>query len=244
VQEKDRMAPDRVISQLESAIGYRFRERELLSTALVHVSVAGDGPDADAISNERLEFLGDAVIELVVSQALYEANPDWDEGELTEARASFVTTHTLAEAAYALDLGAYLALGRGEERTGGRGRVSNLADAFEALCGAIYLDGGLDAVRAFVATHLVRGRDLARKQRGRDPKTVLQERLQGVGRPHPQYRQVEAAGPDHRPTFVSEVVSDGEVLGRGSGGSKRAAEREAAADALSRLDAPRGGPAG
>ncbi len=228
------MAADDALERLEELIGYRFRRRELLETALVHVSVAGE---AGGPSNERLEFLGDAVAELVVSEALYAANPDWDEGRLTEARAAFVTTQSLAEAAQRLGLGAYLVLGRGEERTGGRARTSNLADVFEALCGAIYLDGGLVASGAFIWAQLLAGRDLTRKRGGADPKGVLQERLQGEGLTHPDYRQVEKQGPDHRPTFVCEVFSGARVLGRGSGGSKQAAEREAASDALRRLDA-------
>lgn len=231
------MVSDLVLVQLEETVGHRFRDRELLMTALIHVSRAGDAADgAEVPSNERLEFLGDAVAELVVSEALYEANPGWDEGSLTEARAAFVTTQTLADAAHQLGLGAYLVLGRGEERTGGRERTSNLADVFESICGALYLDGGLPAARAFIWAQLLEGRDLTRPRGGCDPKTVLQERLQGVGRPHPQYRQVDVLGPDHRPTFVSEVVSGDAVLGRGTGGSKKAAERQAASDALSRLD--------
>jgi ribonuclease III len=231
------MVPEQILLQLEETVGYRFRNRELLQTALIHVSRAGDAADGVVVpSNERLEFLGDAVAELVVSEALYEANPDWDEGSLTEARAAFVTTQTLADAAQRLGLGAYLVLGRGEERTGGRERTSNLADVFESICGAVYLDGGLAAARAFIWAQLLDGRDLTRRRGGCDPKTVLQEKLQGVGRPHPQYRQVDVLGPDHRPTFACEVLSGEVALGRGTGGSKKAAEREAASDALSRLD--------
>lgn len=231
------MLSEEALAELEARVGRRFRRRELLTTAFVHVSVAGDRVgDPTAVSNERLEFLGDAVIELLVSRSLFDANPDWDEGALTEARALIVTTDSLARVAGELGLGQWLVLARGEERTGGRERPSNLADTIEAVAGAIYLDGGLTAARRFVEAHILAGVDLTRPPIGaRDPKTVLQERLQAAGLPHPTYRAVSTEGPDHRPTFVVEASAGARVLARGRGGSKKLAERDAASKALSEL---------
>ncbi len=226
------------LAQVERVIGHRFANRDYLRDALVHVSVAGDDPSGCAVSNERLEFLGDAVLELVVSEALYKDHEGWREGLLTQARARFVTTKTLAEAAMNLGLGDHLVLGKGEESTGGRRRESNLADVFEAICGALYLDGGLEVAVRFIHTHLLEGRRAEEAFSARDPKTRLQEELQSDGAAPPTYRLVTTSGPDHRPTFVSEVLSDGEVLGSGSGGSKKDAERAAAAEALERLGRP------
>jgi len=223
------------LARVERVIGYRFRNREYLRDALVHVSVAGDDPTGCAVSNERLEFLGDAVLELVVSEALYRQHHDWREGLLTQARARFVTTKTLAEAALKLGLGDHLVLAKGEESTGGRRRESNLADVFEAVCGALYLDGGLDVAVRFIQTHILEGRRAEEAFTSRDPKTRLQEQLQSDGADPPTYRLVAMSGPDHRPTFVSEVLSGGEVLGSGTGASKKDAERSAATEALERL---------
>lgn len=221
------------LDNLEHALGYRFRNRGLLLEAMVHSSCIGDQPMQPVSTNERLEFLGDAVIHLVVSEALYSEHPDWDEGVLTRVRSALVARTTMAEVGRALQLGRYLRLGRGEAASGGRHRASNLADAFEAICGAAYLDGGFEAASAVVQRHLLAGRE---GWDGRDPKTALQEALQARGYETPVYHTVACAGPDHSPEFASEVRSGGILLGRGTGTPKKAAERAAAVQALERIE--------
>lgn len=220
------------LTVLEAVIGYRFTDRALCEQAFVHSSFASDsGMDAVA-SNQRLEFLGDAVIELAVSEALYKAHPDWEEGRLTQARAAFVAAKALAEVARRLDLGRHLTLARGEDITGGRDRDSNLADAVEALVGAIHLDGGVSAARRFVREHILAGREHDDEIGEPDPKTVLQEVVQARGGPPPSYDLVDSRGPSHRPTFVVAVHAGGPVLATGEGTTKKDAERVAAAAAL------------
>ncbi|MBD3176599.1 MAG: ribonuclease III [Armatimonadia bacterium] len=222
------------MNDFQERIGYRFRDGSLLRRARIHSSYASDEGLSPTESNQRLEFLGDAVIDLVVSRVLYDAHPDWPEGRLTQARASFVSTQALAEAAAALDLGAVLLMARGEELTGGRQRRSCLADAMEALVGAIYLDGGLEPAEAFVRAHLLGGRERSEHIAATDPKTALQEQAQAAGGPTPRYELLESYGPSHDPTFVVAVRLGSRVLAAGEGTSKKAAERAAAAAALSR----------
>lgn len=225
---------------LEEQLGVTFKDPSLLREALVHTSYLNENPGIGVGSNERLEFLGDAALGLVVAQQLFRAYPDVDEGELTELRTHLVRRDTLSRAAGRLGLGEYLLLGRGEEAAGGRRRASNLARAYEALAGALFLDGGLPRVRRFVRATL--GQEM-QALRGRavpaDPKSRLQEVMQSRWQTTPSYRVVAIEGPDHARRFTVEVVVRGEVLGRGEGRSKQRAEKAAARQALEGLEAPR-----
>ena len=224
-------------SALEKRLGVTFRDAALLQRALIHSSYLNENPGSAPESNERLEFLGDAVLSLVVADELFAAYPDLDEGKLTELRARLVRGATLAKAAGRLELGEALLLGRGEEGGGGRVRPTNLAHVYEALVGAIFLDGGLAKVRRFVLRSLQEEFDLA-EGRGvpLDAKSQLQERSQSLYQSTPHYHLIETEGPDHARRFTIEVVIDGRVLGTGTGRSKQQAEKEAARAALERLD--------
>ena len=221
------------MNHLESAIGYQFRDPELLKTALRHSSYANEHrglPD-----NERLEFLGDAVLELSSSHYLYTRHPEDAEGDLSKKRSSLVCEASLAACARRIGLGDELMLGRGEEKSGGRTRDSLLSDAFEAVIGAIYLDGGFEAARLFVYNHVMREREDSPAVY--DAKTILQEVLQKDGEISIVYRQKESSGPDHERLFTAEVEVNGKVFGEGSGRSKKLAEQAAALMALRKLQA-------
>lgn len=223
---------------LETRIGWKFRDRSLLTLALTHPSVATD-PAATLQTNQRLEFLGDAVLQLVLTRELYDRFPEFEEGRLTKARARLVNRRTLAERARALQLGSCLILSPGEERHGGRQRISALADAYEALIGALYLDGGLEVAQRFVLREF--GALLAQVEAlpsPDNPKGELQELLQARSAHPPEYRLVSVSGPDHERVFECAVWHEGQELGRGTGPSKKAAETEAALAALRRLQAP------
>lgn len=231
---------------LEERLGYRFLRPDLLERALTHRSALGDArgwggselTKKGAEDNERLEFLGDAVLALLVSENLCELFPGWSEGQLSRSRARLVRAPSLEAAARRLDLGRHLRLGHGEEKTGGREKAALLADAFEAVIGAIYLDGGLDAARHFLRRTLLedvlerRGERLAESDR----KSALQEFLQGRGRPPAEYRLTGESGPDHRKKFQVEVWVDGACLAAGQGNTKKEAEQQAAERALERLE--------
>lgn len=206
--------------------------------AVTHSSYAHERGWPKGRENERLEFLGDAVIGLAVSRYLYESFPDRPEGELAKMRAEVVRADSLAWAARKIGLGRYLRLGKGEEKGGGRGRASLLADAFEAVAAAIYLERGWQEAEAFVLDVLKEKLE-AVKGPVIDPKTMLQEALQASSKETPVYRLAGEAGPDHEKWFWSEVVHRGEVLGRGEGPSKKAAEQAAARDALRRISSER-----
>jgi len=183
-----------------------------------------------------LEFLGDAVLNLVVTERLYKECPELPEGELTEIRASLVCRDTLAELASSLELGEWLLLGRGEELSGGRVKVGNLANTMEALIGALYLDQGLVKARRFILKQLKpRLEEIKTGKTVPNYKALLQEFIQGQKRPTPVYRLVEAVGPDHSKQFTAEILVDGEALGRGMGGSKKVAESQAARAAWEKL---------
>lgn len=227
---------DDVRRGLEERLGYRFARAEALEAALTHCSATSRQGD----HNETLEFLGDAVVGLVVSDLLFDAWPDADEGRLSRRRAALVNAQSLAKRAARLDLGDCLALGRGEEKTGGRRKTSILAGAFEALIGAVYRDGGYGAardavVRAFEG-EIGRPLDEASDVELGDYKTRLQERTQRDFRRPPSYTLLRTTGPDHAKAFESRVELDGRVLGAGSGGSKKTAEQAAAREALETLD--------
>jgi ribonuclease-3 len=226
---------------LQGRISWWFRDPALLDAALRHRSWCAEHPGTE--SNERLEFLGDAVLGLVVTDELYRTRPDMAEGELAKVRAAVVNTDQLARVAAELGVGPCLLLGRGEDASGGREKVSILADAMEALIAAVYLEGGLGPARRLVLDHF--GPRLASAAAGPgedDFKTRLQELAARRWGRVPRYR-VEDEGPDHRKRFRAQVLLDGRVCGRGEGGSKKQAEQAAAADALWRLGGT-GGSAG
>lgn len=226
-------------SELERRLGYRFRRSELLARAMTHRSLRVRQPDGD---NERLEFLGDAVLDLVVSERLFRDFPESREGDLSRKRAFLVSTNTLAEMANQVGLGAELRLGKGEEATGGRTKPSILADGLEAVLGAIYLDGGLGAVTG-VITALLAGPygQLAEGEALADYKTRLQELCQERHRKAPTYHSVHESGPDHDKTFEVEVRLHKAVLGWGTGKSKKEAEQMAAWVALLDLEGEEAG---
>lgn len=217
---------------LERELGYRFADDSLLERALTHRSAGG-------CHNERLEYLGDAALSLVVAEALYQRLPDAPEGHLSRLRASLVRRSSLAAMARELGFSKRLRLGSGELKSGGFRRESILADAFEAVLGAIYLDGGLDRLREVVQrVYGERLQELPPHETLKDPKTLLQERLQARGLPLPVYRTDAVAGEDHRQQFtVTCEVEELETRTAGTGASRRAAEQAAAADMLARLDA-------
>jgi ribonuclease-3 len=229
---------------LQARIFYEFNDRGLLEHALTHKSRAAEDASGGVADNESLEFLGDAVLGLVVADLLFHQYPDYTEGQKSKVKAAVVSTQSLARQAEEIRLGEHLILGRGEEKTGGRFKQALLADAYEALIAAIYLDGGLDAARAFLRRELKEAIDAGIAQTfAPDHKSTLQERLQALGRPLPEYRLSGSEGPDHRKTFTIEVVVSGEVLGTATGRAKKEAEQEAARLALARLGAADSGPA-
>jgi len=223
------------LAELQIRLGYTFRNEDLLQLALTHPSVAHESGEPTA-HNQRLEFLGDAVLQLVLTHELYDKYSAFDEGPLTKARAKLVNRRTLAEHARALGVGAHLILSRGEETNGGRERASTLADAFESLLGAIFLDGGLDAARGFILREFSAAfGKLSVIPTIENPKGELQELLQARSPKAPEYHVVSATGPDHDRVFECIVQHDGMELARGSGKSKKAAETDAALAALKKL---------
>jgi ribonuclease-3 len=225
----------RSATPLEKRIGYRFKAPELLEQALTHRSWAHER-EAAVVHYERLEFLGDAVLGLIAAEELYRGHPELPEGELSKRKGFLVSREVLARRGEELGLGPLLRLGVGEERSGGREKASLLADAVEAVLGAVYLDGGLEAARTAIESIFATG--LARPGGGpMDAKTLLQETVQARGWPLPAYQLVDQAGPDHAKRFTVEVRLRGEPAGRGHGRSKKVAEQEAAAVALAALDA-------
>lgn len=225
-------------AELESKLGHIFRDAALLRLALTHPSIAHE-QGAPVQHNQRLEFLGDAVLQLILTRELYQKFPDFGEGPLTKARAKLVNRRSLAEKGKALDLGAHLIVSRGEAAHGGRERPSALADTFEAVLGAIFLDGGFSAAEQFVERHFheaygeVSGLPILD-----NPKGELQELLQSRSAEAPQYHVVSISGPDHDRVFECIVQHEGRELARGSGKSKKAAESEAARAALKALKTP------
>ena len=216
--------------ELEQKIGYTFTNEGLLRQALTHSSYANEKHMKKHSDNERLEFLGDAVLEVVSSDFLYRNYPNLPEGDLTKLRASIVCEPTLALCTKEINLGDYLLLGKGEDRTGGRNRKSILSDALEAVIGAIYLDGGMQPAKAFI-DHFILS-DLEDKRLFYDSKSNLQELIQGKLKKEFEYRLLEESGPEHDKTFVVEIDMEGECLGRGQGRTKKAAEQQAAYEAL------------
>jgi len=223
------------LSEFQIRLSYKFRDESLLCVALTHPSVAHESGGTQP-HNQRLEFLGDAVLQLVLTSELYEKFSTFDEGPLTKARAKLVNRRALAERARVLDLGAYLILSRGEETHGGRERPSALADAFEALLGAIFLDGGFEAVSKFILSEFSAAfGELGELPGIENPKGELQELLQARSPKAPEYHVVSAVGPDHDRMFECTVEHEGVELARGSGKSKKSAESNAAMAALKKL---------
>jgi ribonuclease III len=226
------------LEELEQALGYRFRRPELLERALTHRSaVAQDATTGIRADNEQLEYLGDSVLGLLVSDYLVGAFAEWSEGQLSKSRARLVNAASLCVSARRLNLGSYLHLGKGEEKTGGREKSALLADAFEAVVAAIYLDGGLVAAQEFVKHALL---DVAIEKEGSrlelsDHKSALQEFLQARGLPPAQYAVLHETGPDHQKTFWMQVEVPGLVNATGVGSNKKEAEQSAAAQALDLL---------
>ena len=221
---------------LEKKLGYTFRDPSLLRAALYHSSYANEHRAAGIRSNERLEFLGDAVLGFVTAEYLYAKHPDLPEGDLTRRRAALVCEESLHEVAQALDLGSCLQLGRGEEQGGGRHRPSILADATESVFAAVYLDGGMDAARDLIHRVLLdKEREEQVEERRRDYKTELQELVQRKSGSTLNYRMVGSDGPDHAKVFEAAVLLNGEVFSTGTGHSKKEAEQAAAGAALEKL---------
>lgn len=223
------------VQKLEKIIGYTFQNPELAQRALRHSSFANEHKKEGMINNERLEFLGDAVLELVSSTFIYQTFPDMPEGEMTRLRASLVCEPTLATCARAFGLPEWIRLGKGEEHTGGRERDSIISDALEALIGAVYLDGGLTAARELILRFILD--DIEHKKKFHDSKTILQEMIQhsfrGVGM---RYEPVSETGPDHARRFEVRVRLGDRVFPSGSGSTKKAAEQEAAYHAILELE--------
>lgn len=222
------------MKELEDKLGYHFENRGLLEHAMTHSSYANEHRDAGITSNERLEFLGDSVLGVVVADYLFHEHPDMPEGELTRTRAALVCEGSLHEVAKSLGLGGYLRLGRGEDAGGGRKRPSILADATEAMLAAVYLDGGMEAVRSIIRVLIL---DKEReKSADRDYKTALQELIQRTPGASVGYTLVRESGPDHCRSFEMEVSVDRKVIGTGAGRTKKEAEQMAAKAALERLN--------
>lgn len=221
------------ISELEERIGYHFNNQMLLKQAVTHSSFTNEQKINKYGHYERLEFLGDAVLELVSSDFLYHTYPQESEGKLTKMRASMVCEPALAFCARDIELGNFLLLGKGEESTGGRQRESIVSDVMEAVIGAIYLDGGIEKATEFIYRFILS--DLENKKLFYDSKTTLQEIMQSGGGREYHYELVDESGPEHDKLFVVEFLVEGECYGKGSGRTKKAAEQQAAYEALLKI---------
>lgn len=224
------MGENHLLKELEQKIGYQFHDFSLLQRAMCHSSYANERHMGRLMCNERLEFLGDAVLELVTSEYLYNTYPQMPEGDATKTRASIVCEQSLAYCAAVLPLGKYILLGKGEEVTGGRERPSITSDACEALIGAIYLDGGFTSAKDFIMRFILN--DLEHKKLFFDSKTILQERIQAHHEEKLHYELIREEGPDHQKLFVVQAMLGDRVIGEGSGRTKKAAEQQAAYHAL------------
>ena len=219
-----------LLKELQQKIDYQFKDENLLFTAVTHSSYANEHKLHKIHHNERLEFLGDAVLEIVSSDFLFKNFPDMAEGQMSKKRASLVCEPTLAYCARQIGLGKYLMLGKGEDMGGGRNRDSILSDALEAVIGSIYLDGGLNKASKFIMTHVLN--DIEHKAMFQDSKTILQEILQKNHRDPITYEVVDMKGPEHNRMFVMQVKLGDAVIGQGSGRTKQAAGQEAAYHAI------------
>ena len=220
--------------KLESNIGYCFKDKDLLINALTHTSYANEHKHKGMKDNERLEFLGDAVLELVSSEYLYKNMKDMPEGKMTKLRASLVCEPTLAMDAREIDLEDFIYLGKGEDESGGRNRDSVTSDALEALIGAIFLDGGFDKAKEFVLKFVLN--DIENKKLFFDSKTILQERVDMIKAGKVSYKIIDEIGPDHDKSYTAQVLLGEQVIGEGIGRTKKAAEQQAAYVALKSMD--------
>ncbi len=229
---------DDLISEIETVIGIKFNQKNLLLKSIIHKSLLNENPDMGLESNERLEFLGDSIIQTSVSDLLYNKHPDWAEGTLSQARSKLVNRESLAKLSITLGLGKYLKISNGEEESGGRNKDSNLADAFEALVGAIFLDQGFDTAQSFVNSFMVpldiqnpSPKDLL------DPKSMLQIKIQQGDKSSEtgkrlKYKTISISGKSPNQEFIVQVSMDNKILGKGKGSKKSQAEQNAASDAL------------
>lgn len=224
------------ISQLENIIGHTFKDRSIITIAITHSSYANERKAKHLKYNERIEFLGDSVLSLVISEYLFTMYPNLPEGELTVTRAKIVCENSLSKCAMDIQLGKFLLLGKGEELSGGRDKASILSDAFEALIGAIFMDGGFDTAKRFILKYMeniikncVEGKVFY------DFKTQLQELIQQNGEQHITYSVIDESGPDHNKVFITEVRINGVISGQGNGRSKKESEQNAAKNALDKL---------
>ncbi len=231
-KEKSVLGESPLQDSLYHTIGYRFQDEQVLKTALTHRSMNWELKKG-WLSNERLEFLGDAVLGLVVSERLYRKFPRQDEGDLTRKKSYLVSRESLATAAKSLGLGEHLILSAGEEQSGGRKRDSILADSLEAVIGALYIDGGLPAAESFISRLLLDGGRFPEESRfNRNYKSLLLEYVQSQGNKSPQYEVTQESGPEHKKMFTVHVRVNGEILGEGLGKTKKSAEQKAALSAL------------
>ena len=229
---------DDLISEIETVIGIKFNQKTLLLKSIIHKSLLNENPAMGLESNERLEFLGDSIIQTSVSDLLYNKHPDWAEGTLSQARSKLVNRESLAKLSITLGLGKYLKISNGEEESGGRNKDSNLADAFEALVGAIFLDQGFDTAQSFVNSFMVpldiqnpSPKDLL------DPKSMLQIKIQQGDKSSEtgkrlKYKTISISGKSPNQEFIVQVSMDNKILGKGKGSKKSQAEQNAASDAL------------
>jgi ribonuclease-3 len=227
------------LNDLENLLGYRFKNQALLIQALTHRSFVNEHDGENLRNNESLEFLGDSVLGFLVSSRIFQCYPEMTEGELSKIKAYLVSAANLIILAEGIHLGNFVHLSRGEEKTGGRTKRAIVVDAYEAIIGAIYLDGGVEAASTFVGRQIdvfLEGMDLKQLTYG-DFKSALQEHLHNLGRPEPIYRVVNEIGPDHRKTFVVQVIIHGEVVAESSGRTKKEAQQSAARLAMQMLKA-------
>jgi ribonuclease III len=226
--------PPSSLRDLENLLGYCFKDQALLAQALTHRSFVNEHEEENLRNNESLEFLGDAVLGFVISSRIFQHYPELTEGELSKIKAYLVSAANLVLFAEGIRLGDFIRLSRGEEKTGGRTKRAIVVDAYEAIIGAMYLDDGVQAVSDFVGRQIdafLKGLDLRQLTYG-DFKSALQEHLHNLGRPEPEYRVVAEIGPDHRKTFVVQVIIHGEVVAESSGKTKKEAQQSAARLAL------------
>lgn len=230
--------PSASLGDLEGLLGYSFKNQALLFQALTHRSFVNEHEEENLRNNESLEFLGDAVLGFLISSRIFQHYPELTEGELSKIKAYLVSAANLIRLAEGIHLGDFVRLSRGEEKTGGRTKRAIVVDAYEAIIGAIYLDGGVEAASAFVERQIEEflvGMDLKQLTYG-DFKSALQEQLHNLGRPEPVYRVVDEIGPDHKKTFVVQVMIHGQVLAESSGRTKKEAQQSAARLALESLN--------
>ena len=236
-ENSEELQQEKSLQDLENVLGYTFVNQSLLLQALTHRSFVNEHGEENLRNNESLEFLGDAVLGFLISSRIFRRYPDLTEGELSKIKAYLVSAANLVRLAGDIHLGDFIRLSRGEEKTGGRTKRAIIVDAYEAVIGAIYLDGGVEAASAFVKRQIsdfLEGLDPKHLTYG-DFKSALQEQLHNLGRPEPVYRVVNEIGPDHRKTFVVQVIIHGEVVAESSGKTKKEAQQSAARLALEGL---------